>query len=250
MSGCWNSRGRPACFLDSPSSGASRRLVRSDDAVNGICRLDNMPSPLDGRRVETVEQLESLYGTVADRSLIKEVDHITERYREFLERSPFAVVATVGPDGLDCSPRGDPEGVVRVVDQHTVMMPDRRGNNRLDTLRNLLGDPRISLLFLIPGIGETMRINGRAEVVADPELCGSFSIQGKTPQTVLVIHVERIYFQCQKALVRSQLWEAASQAPRQDVPTAGEMLGELTKGEFDGRGYDSGYPDYMKKTIY
>jgi len=209
-----------------------------------------MPSPPSGRRVETIEQLESLYGTVADRSLIKEVDYITDSYREFLERSPFAVVATVGPAGLDCSPRGDPAGFVRVVDECTVMMPDRRGNNRLDSLRNLLHDPRISLLFLIPGIGETMRINGRADVVADPELCRSFSIEGKVPQTVLVVHVERIYFQCQKALARSRLWDSASQAPPDAVPTAGKMLAELTNGEFDDKGYDSGYPDYLKKTIY
>jgi len=209
-----------------------------------------MSSAQYARRIETVEQLESLYGEVAERALIKETDHITERYREFIEQSPFVVVATAGPDGLDCSPRGDPASVVRVVDDRTVMMPDRRGNNRLDALRNLMVDSRVSLLFLIPGIGETMRINGRAEVVADPELCESFAIDGKIPQTVLVVHVERIYFQCQKALIRSRLWEADSRKGAGQVPTAGAMIAEVAGGEVDSESYDSAYAERLKNTIY
>ena len=126
-------------------------------------------------RITEIAQLEALYGKPVGASLVKELGHISDHYRAFIEHAPFVVVATYGPEGLDCSPRGDPPGFVRVADETTVMFPDRRGNNRLDTLRNLVRDPRISLLFLIPGIGETLRINGRADIVTEPELCASFS---------------------------------------------------------------------------
>ncbi len=131
-----------------------------------------------------------------------------------------------------------------------MLIPDRRGNNRLDTLRNLVHDPRISLLFLIPGVGETIRINGRAEIVTDPELCASFTIQGKIPTSVLVITVGRIYFQCQKALVRSRLWSADEQISRTELPSAGQILEARSDGDFDGEAYDRDYPERMKKIIY
>jgi hypothetical protein len=201
-------------------------------------------------RVTSVEQLEALYGTPLPRSLIKEIDYISEHYRAFIEKAPFVVVATSGPEGLDTSPRGDPPGFVRVVDEKTVLIPDRRGNNRLDTLRNLVRDPRISLLFLIPGIGETLRINGRAAIVTDPDLCASFTMQGKVPTSVLVVTVERIYFQCQKALVRSRLWSAEAQIPRAALPSTGQILEARSNGGFDGAAYDRDYPEHMKKTIY
>lgn len=201
-------------------------------------------------RLTTLEQLETLYDAPLTRSLFKEIDHISDHYRAFIEKAPFVVVATSGPEGLDCSPRGDPPGFVRVVDEKTVLIPDRRGNNRLDTLRNLVRDPRISLLFLIPGVGETMRINGHAELVTDPDLCVSFSMDGKLPKCVIVVTVDRIYFQCQKALVRSRLWDSEAQIPRTDLPSTGEILETLSKEAFDGKVYDAGYSEYMKKTIY
>lgn len=201
-------------------------------------------------QVTSVAQLEALYGAPSPRSLIKEIDHISDHYRTFIERSPFVVVATCGPEGLDCSPRGDPPGFVRVQDERTLLIPDRRGNNRLDTLRNLVRDPRISLLFLVPGVGETMRINGQAVITTDPGLCDTFAIQGKPPTSVLVVTVERIYFQCQKALARSRLWSADAQIPRSDLPTIGQMLETLMPGEFDGAAYDASYPEHMRKTIY
>lgn len=201
-------------------------------------------------RITTVEQLEALYGTPAAKSLIKEIDHISDHYRAFIEKSPFVVVATSGPEGLDCSPRGDPPGFVRVRDEKTVLLPDRRGNNRLDSLRNLLGDPRISLLFLIPGVGETLRINGRAEILVDPDLCAAFAMAGKAAQSVVAVTVERIYFQCQKALARSRLWSSEAQVPRGQLPSAGEILQALSNSDFDGAAYDRGYPEHMKKTIY
>ena len=201
-------------------------------------------------RITSIEQLEELYGNPSPGALAKEIDHISDHYRAFIEKAPFVVVSTSGPEGLDCSPRGDPSGFARVVGAKTVMVPDRRGNNRADTLRNLVVDPRISLLFLIPGVRETMRINGRAEIVIDPDLCASFAMQGKLPRSVLVVTADRVYFQCSKALVRSRLWDPAAQIERSELPSTGEMIAELISEPFDAETYDRGYPEHMKKTIY
>lgn len=211
---------------------------------------DSQPKTSAVRPVTSIEELEAIYGEPAPRSLAKELDHISGHYRAFIERAPFVAVATVGPEGLDCSPRGDPGGFVRVVDEKTLMLPDRRGNNRVDSLRNLVRDPRISLLFLIPGVNETMRINGRAEIDVDPDLCASFSMQGKAPRSVIVITVDRIYFQCQKALVRSRLWDPEARIARSELPSTGEMLEALSDGDFDGDAYDRDYPQQLQKTIY
>lgn len=200
--------------------------------------------------IQSVEELEALYGEPVKTSLIKELDHISDHYRAFIEAAPFCVVASCGPGGLDCSPRGDPAGFVRITDSKTVMLPDRRGNNRLDTLRNLVTDPRISLLFLIPGVGETMRINGQAVLSTDPALCESFAMQGKAPASVIVVTVERIYFQCQKALARSRLWDPVARIDRTTLPTAGQMAQALSPEPFDGAAYDAEYPERMKKTMY
>lgn len=160
------------------------------------------------------------------------------------------VVATVGPEGMDCSPRGDPAGFVRVRDKKTVLIPDRRGNNRVDTLRNLVRDPRIALLFMIPGIGQTLRINGRAEIVIDPELNESFAMNGKLQKCVLVVTADRVYTQCPKALVRSRLWSPESIVDRSELPSAGEMIAALSKGTVDGAQYDAAYPQRLIETIY
>ncbi len=202
------------------------------------------------QRITSVEQLEALYGAPSERALIKEIDHVSDHYRAFIEASPFAIVASAGPEGLDCSPRGDPAGFVRVADPKTVLMPDRRGNNRADTLRNILRDPRISLLFLIPGVGETLRINGRAEILIDPGLLDSFAVDGKAPRSVVSVTVDTVYFQCQKALVRSRLWDPSAQPDRRSVPSAGDILQALSDGSFDGATYDAGYAEQMKETIY
>jgi PPOX class probable FMN-dependent enzyme len=201
-------------------------------------------------RITTQEQLDALYGPVSEAALAKEIDYISDHYKAFIEKAPFVVVATVGPEGLDCTPRGDPPGFVRVRDARTVLIPDRRGNNRVDSLRNLVRDPRISLLFMIPGIGNTLRINGRAEISAEPELCQSFAIRGRVPRTVLVVTAERVYFQCPKALVRSQLWSADAQIARSELPSTGEILEALSKGAIDGTAYDAAYPRRLDETIY
>jgi PPOX class probable FMN-dependent enzyme len=194
--------------------------------------------------------LDALYDGPVPTSILKEVDHITDDYRTLIEASPFAVLATSGPEGLDCSPRGDPSGFVRVADPRTLMIPDRRGNNRIDSLRNIVRDPRVALLFLIPGIGITMRVNGRARLTADPELCANFAMEGKNPKCVIVISVERAYTQCQKAIVRSRLWDPAMHVAKSALPTVGEMMERLSKGDFDGKAYDAEYPERMKRTIY
>lgn len=201
-------------------------------------------------RITTLEELDALYGAPVCAALAKEIDYISDHYKAFIDKAPFVVVATVGPEGLDCSPRGDPAGFVRVQDPKTVLIPDRRGNNRIDGLRNIVRDPRISLLFLIPGIGTTMRINGRAEITIDPVVCESFTMQGKPPKSVLVVTVDRIYFQCPKALVRSRLWSKEAQVSPSELPSTGDMLQAITQGGIDGGAYDQAYPQRLKETIY
>lgn len=194
-------------------------------------------------------ELDAIYGASPEAAIIKELDHISDHYRTFIEASPFMIMATSGPEGLDCSPRGDPKGFVRVADPKTLMIPDRRGNNRVDSLRNLVRDPRIGLLFLVPGVGETMRVNGRAQLSRQAELCKSFEMQGKIPACVIVVTVESAYPQCQKALVRSKLWDPAQQIKRSELPSVGEMM-QAIKADFDGKTYDANYPERLKQTIY
>lgn len=201
-------------------------------------------------RITTEEQLDALYGKPVEAAIAKEIDYISEHYKAFIDKAPFVVLATVGPEGLDCTPRGDPAGFVRVRYAKTVLIPDRRGNNRVDSLRNLVRDPRISLLFMIPGIGNTLRINGRAEISIEPELCASFTMQGKPPSSVLVVTAERVYFQCPKALVRSRLWSADAQIARSELPSTGEMLQAISRGGIDGAAYDAAYPRRLEETIY
>jgi PPOX class probable FMN-dependent enzyme len=216
--------------------------------MNDASDRSDGPAPAD--TVTTLEQLDALYGPANPVSLTKEVGQLTPEYRRFVEMAPFVVLASVGPEGLDCTPRGDPAGFVRVVDDKTVMIPDRRGNNRIDTLRNLVRDPRISLLFLIPGVGETLRINGHARISVEPGLCASFAMQGKNPRSVLVVTIERVYFQCPKALVRSRLWSPEAIVPRSALPTSGEIMQRITQGEIDGASYDAAYPARIRETIY
>lgn len=199
--------------------------------------------------VTSEAQLEAIYGLPAGPAVIKEIDHISEHYRRFIEISPFVILATAGPEGLDCTPRGDPAGFVRVVDSRTVMLPDRRGNNRIDSLRNIVRDPRIALLFLIPGVGRTLRINGRAVISIDRDLCESFTMEGKVPRSVIVVTAESVYTQCPKALVRSRLWDASLHVGEDSLPSSGTIMKSLQKG-FDGESYDRDYPQRLKETIY
>src|SRR5262245_17755007 len=209
-----------------------------------------MSATANERQITTIEALEALYDKPAGPSLAKELDHISSHYRAFIEKAPFLVMATSGAGGLDCSPRGDPAGFVRVLDEKRVLVPDRRGNNRLDSLRNLIEDPRVSLLFLIPGVSETLRINGRARIIVDEELAASFAINERTPKVLIEVTADRVYFQCAKALVRSKLWAAETQVPRSALPSTGEILEEITNKEIDAVEHDRGYPERVKQTIY
>ncbi|MCB9957880.1 MAG: pyridoxamine 5'-phosphate oxidase family protein [Rhodospirillaceae bacterium] len=200
--------------------------------------------------VTSEAQLDEIYGAAHEVSMLKEIDHVSDHYRAFIDAAPFVVVATSGPEGLDCSPRGDPAGFVRVADARTLLIPDRRGNNRVDSLRNIVRDPRIALLFLIPGIGETLRVNGRARISTDPELRAGFEMQGKVPASVIVVAVERVYFQCPKALVRSRLWSPDAQIPRSALPSTGTMVQALTERRVEAQAYDAAYPQRLKETIY
>ncbi len=200
--------------------------------------------------IRTLDELEALYDAPVPTSITKEIDHLTELHAAYIEASPFVIVATSGPDGVDCSPRGDPPGFVKVLDQRTLLMPDRRGNNRLDTLRNLVVDPRIGLLFLVPGIGVTLRVNGTAELSTDPELRESFAIDGKLPATVIVVTTTAVYTQCPKALIRSHLWDPSRHRDASELPSVGDIMAVITAGAFDGEAYDKAYPERIRETIY
>lgn len=202
-------------------------------------------------RITSEDQLDALYGEVVPAAKVKELPYVIDEIRQFLDAAPFVILATVGPEGLDCSPRGDPPGqLVRIVDERTLQIPDRRGNNRVDSLRNIVRDPRVALLFLIPGIGETLRVNGRATLTTDPDLCESFAMGDKVPRCVIEITIDTVFTQCQKALVRSRLWDPETQLDRSELPTVGEIMTAITEGEFDGAAYDAAYPERLKKTIY
>lgn len=198
--------------------------------------------------IKTLSQLEALYGAVGEASSRKEIGYVHPLYRAMIEASPFAVLATSGPGGLDASPRGDPPGFVVVQDEKTLLLPDRRGNNRIDSLRNIVADPRVALLFLIPGSGETLRVNGTAEIRTDSDLLQRFVINGKPPQCVLVIHVETVFFQCARAIHRSRLW--SPERPASAVPSVGTILEALTEGSIDGKQYDQDLPARQRSTLY
>jgi len=207
-------------------------------------------NPADPYLVTTPEQLADLYGPVGEASRRKEVPFVHPLYRALIEASPFAVLATSGPGGLDASPRGDAPGFVVVEDESTLLLPDRRGNNRIDSLRNIVADPRVALLFLIPGVGETLRVNGRARLTTDPALLGRFAVDGHLPKCVLVIAVETVFFQCARALQRSRLWQTAAAATAPGVPSAGQILAALTESQIDGEAYDRELPARQRATLY
>lgn len=200
--------------------------------------------------VTTLEQLESLYGTPSGAAVAKEIDYISAGYRALIEAAPFVAIATCGPEGLDCSPKGDPAGFVRILDDRTLAIPDRPGNNRIDGFRNLLRDPRIALLFLIPGVGETLRVNGRATISIEPDLMQSFAINGRLPRSVLVVHIESIFFHCAKAIVRAKLWDEATKIDRRSLPSTGAIIAEVSKGRLGGEAYDQEAPERIKAQLY
>ena len=208
-----------------------------------------MDSP-DSYTITSAEQLAALYDPPSERVRLKQIDHLDEHCRAFIAASPFLVLATCGPSGLDCSPRGDPPGFVEVQDDKTLLLPDRRGNNRIDSLRNLLDNPAVGLIFLVPGVHETFRVNGRARISVEPALLDRFAVAGKPPKSVLVVTVEEAFVQCARALVRSDLWNPARHIPRAALPSIGTMLAAHTGGKVDAAEYDAQWEAAVQRTLY
>jgi len=200
--------------------------------------------------IATIAELEAIYGQPNDASTVKVADRITPHYRVLIDKSPFVALATGGPEGLDCSPRGDRGSVVRIHDDRTLMIPDRRGNNRIDSLRNIVRDPRIALLFLIPGSGSTLRANGRAVLSVDPQLLASFRIDGKAPRTVIVMTLDEIYFQCARAIVRSDLWNPERRVDPAELPTPGRILAAMSENAVGGEAYDKAWPERAAQSLW
>jgi PPOX class probable FMN-dependent enzyme len=198
----------------------------------------------------TVEELEAVYGQPGAASLRKVSDHITPEYRAWIASSPFCALATVGPEGADASPRGDHGKVVFELDPRTLAMPDRRGNNRMDSLRNIVRDGRVALMFLTPGSETVTRVNGRGAVSVDPDLLGRFSVAGKPPRSVILIHIHEVYFQCARAVMRAGLWNADVWPVLQGLPTPGQILAAQTAGEVGGAAYDEAWPARAKESLW
>jgi uncharacterized protein len=200
--------------------------------------------------IASIEQLETIYKDPAEPAIVKETNYVTPEYGALIAASPFVALATSGPEGLDCSPRGDLAGFVRVHDPRTLMLPDRRGNNRVDSLRNIVREPRVGLLFLIPGSGSTLRVNGRAHLSVEPALLESFVMEGKPPRSVTVIAVDAVYFQCARAIMRSDLWNPAKHVDPKSIPSAGQMLSAITAACVGGEEYDRVWPQRAKETMW
>jgi len=200
--------------------------------------------------IDTLDQLQALYGEAHERSLRKEITYLSEPYQALVAASPFVVLATHGPDGLDCSPRGDAPGFVRVLDERTLLLPDRPGNNRIDSLRNIINDPHVALLFLIPGVGESFRVNGRASISLEPQLLELCTAQGKLPRSVLRISIDTCYFQCSKAAVRSGLWDSERHVERASLPSAGDLLKAVMDPSFDVQAYERELQERLKTRLY
>lgn len=200
--------------------------------------------------VTTLAQLEQIYGQPHERAVRKEIPFVNEDYRTFIEKSPFMVLATAGENGLDCSPRGDAPGFVRMIDERTLAIPDRIGNNRVDSLRNILAEPQMALLFVVPGVGETLRVNGRGRISNDAALLESFAVGGKLPRTVLIVDIDAVYFHCSKALVRSKLWDPAHHVDRSLLPSAGQIHRRINGMSFDAEAYDRDLVERLRTSLY
>jgi PPOX class probable FMN-dependent enzyme len=205
---------------------------------------------LESHIVTTADELATCYARPLERVLKKELDHVDALGRAFIAASPFLVLATGSSQGLDCSPKGDRPGFVQVAeDGRTLLIPDRRGNNRIDSLKNLVEDPRIGLIFFVPGANETYRVNGRARISTDPILKRRFAVDGKEPTTVIVVVVEQAFQHCPKALVRSDLWRASGRGRPKGVPTLGDFAAARTPGT-DSAAYDADYARRMPNELY
>lgn len=201
-------------------------------------------------RITDVAALERLYGKPSGAAVAKEIDYLHPHYRRMIAASPFVVLATSGPDGVDTSPRGDAPGFVAVEDDKTLLLPDRPGNNRVDSMRNIIANPHVALLFLIPGIGETLRVNGRAVISTAPALLERFKVSGKLPRSIIVVSVDTVFFQCSRAIFRSRLWDPAQHIARTSLPSLGTMVADISRSGFDAASYDKGLYERLKGSLY
>lgn len=208
-----------------------------------------MQEQTDSHRITSIAALEALYGDAVPNAVRKEMDHLSPSYRRVVEAAPFMVMATNGPRGIDCSPRGDQPGFVHILDDRHLAIPDRRGNNRLDTLRNIVADPEVGLIFFVPGMNETVRVTGVAHITTDPALQARFTVDGKAPATIVIVAIKTVYFQCARALKRSRLWEAAAIVARDSLPSAGDMTRDALP-DFDGKAYDAALQERQSRTLY
>jgi len=198
--------------------------------------------------ITTLDDLHSHYGQAGEAATVKVTPRLTPAYRAWIDRARFCVLTTVGPEGTDGSPRGDDGPVVAVLDPTTLALPDWHGNNRIDSLRNIVRDGRVSLMFLIPGALNALRVNGTARLTADAALRTRFARDGKEPRTVIVIRIAEVYSQCARALIRAGLWTAGDQSG--GLPTVGDMLREITEGRIDARAYDADWPGRAAQTMW
>jgi hypothetical protein len=200
--------------------------------------------------VTAVDELAAMYNRPTDRVLNKERDYVDALGRAFIAASPFLILASGGPQGFDCSPKGDKPGFVQVEeDGRTLLIPDRPGNNRLDGLKNMIANPQVALMFLVPGANETYRVNGRARISRDPNLKRRFAVDGKEPRIVIVVTVEQAFPHCPKALVRSNLWRAGAESRPEGVPTHGNFAAARTPG-MDPDAYNAEYAKRLVTELY
>jgi PPOX class probable FMN-dependent enzyme len=198
--------------------------------------------------ITTLDDLHSHYGQPAEAATVKVRGQLTPAYRAWIDRARFCILSSIGPEGTDGSPRGDEGPVVTVLDPQTLALPDWHGNNRIDSLRNIVRDGRVSLIFLIPGANNALRVNGTARLTADDTLRDRFTREGKQPRSVIVIQIAEVYSQCARALIRSALWTSGDQS--QALPTVGDMLREITEGRIDGQAYDTDWPGRATLTMW
>jgi PPOX class probable FMN-dependent enzyme len=203
----------------------------------------------DAYAITSHDQLLAHYAAPREIVMKKVADRIDPRTAGFIAGSPFCVLATFGDRGPHCTPRGDAPGFIDVLDENTIAIPDRRGNNRIDALKDILDNPSVALLFLVPGVGETLRIGGKARLTADPELCARYEVQGQKPATIMLVTVEEVFMQCARAILRSKIWKGAGK-PAPEVPTGGQLLEVHTKGLIDAQDYDTVRAPAIGSTLY
>ena len=217
-----------------------------NDSIDTAARLSE-----DQYIVSSPNDLRKLYGEPNQRSVLKVSDFLDENSRAFIKAAPFAVLATSDAAGnLDCSPRGDRSESAYVLDDKTLLLPDRPGNNRTDSLKNIIENPNVALLFFVPSVYETFRVNGTAKISTDPDLLKHFAVMGKTPKTVLIIRVREAFVHCSRALVRAELWKPEKHFSAQNVPTMGKILAANMDEGFDAEAYDRELPERVRKTLY